>query len=65
MITLNGQSAEIKPGMTVTELLTEKKFREALVAVEHNGKILKKEDYGNIVLQDGDVVEVVSFMGGG
>ncbi len=65
MITLNGQQTEIKAGMTVTELLTEKQFRIALVAVEYNGRILKKNEYDTTVLNDSDVVEVVSFMGGG
>ena len=65
MITLNGQQTEIKDGITVTELLTEKQFRIALVAVEYNGRILKKNEYDTTVLNDGDIIEVVSFMGGG
>ncbi len=65
MITLNGQQTEIKDGITVTELLEEKKFRIALVAVEYNGRILKKNEYDTTVLNDSDVIEVVSFMGGG
>lgn len=65
MITLNGQKTDIKQNITLTELLEEKKFRIALVAVEYNGQILKKDEYENTVLRDGDVIEVVSFMGGG
>lgn len=65
MITLNGQQTEIKDGITVAELLGEKQFRIALVAVEYNGRILKKNEYDTTVLNDSDVVEVVSFMGGG
>lgn len=65
MITLNGQQIDIKDGTTVTELLLEKEFRIALVAVEHNGRILKKDEYEKTVLQNGDTIEVVAFMGGG
>lgn len=65
MITLNGDQTEITDGMTVTELLTQKQFRIALVAVEYNGRILKKNEYDTTVLKSGDIIEVVSFMGGG
>lgn len=56
---------DIREEMTISELLCEKEFRTALVAVEYNGRILKKDEYDSTVLKDGDVVEVVSFMGGG
>lgn len=65
MITLNGQQTEIKDGTTLTELLLEKEFRLALVAVEYNGRILKKDEYEKTVLKNGDTIEVVAFMGGG
>lgn len=65
MITLNGQQTDIKDGVTLRELLLEKEFRLALVAVEYNGRILKKDEYEKTVLQNGDVIEVVAFMGGG
>ncbi len=65
MIALNGRQTEIKDGITVTELLTERQFRIARVAVEHNGRILKKDEYDKTAVKDGDVIEVVSFMGGG
>ena len=35
------------------------------VAVERNGDIVPKAQYGETVLADGDSVEVVSFVGGG
>lgn len=65
MITLNGQQTDIKDGTTLRELLLEKEFRLALIAVEYNGRILKKDEYEKTVLQNGDVIEVVAFMGGG
>lgn len=65
MITLNGQQTEIKDHQTLSELLLEKEFRLALVAVEYNGQILKKDKYDSTFLKDGDILEVVAFMGGG
>ena len=37
----------------------------AQIAVEHNYVILDKEDYAKVVLKDDDILEIVSFMGGG
>lgn len=65
MITLNGQETAVRDGMTVAELLQEKEFRVNLVAVEYNGQIPPKSELDKIVLKDGDMLEVVSFMGGG
>ncbi|MGN0148997.1 MAG: sulfur carrier protein ThiS [Clostridia bacterium] len=65
MITLNGEKIQIKENTTLTELLNEKEFRIALIAVEYNGKIPAKDEFDSIMLKDGDIIEVVSFMGGG
>lgn len=65
MVTINGQPDKASEGKTVAQMLVLKEFRTALVAVEYNGKILKKDEYDKTVLQSGDAVEVVSFMGGG
>ena len=35
------------------------------LAVERNGEIVPKAAYGETILQDGDVIEVVNFVGGG
>ena len=35
------------------------------IAVERNGEIVPRRTYGETVLQDGDVLEIVSFVGGG
>ena len=63
MITLNGK--ESKTYANLTELLEENKFRRERIAVEINGEIISKADYDTTPIKDGDVVEVVHFMGGG
>ena len=35
------------------------------VAVEHNGEIVERDRYGEIMLRAGDVVEIVRMVGGG
>lgn len=63
MITLNGKESKTYPNLA--KLLEENKFRRERIAVEINGEIISKADYDTMPVKDGDVVEVVHFMGGG
>ena len=64
MVTVNGTSVE-SAGKTIMEYLKSADYDTKRIAVERNGEIVPKSDYGNTVLADGDTVEVVSFVGGG
>ena len=64
MITINGE-AKSCVGMTVAQYLETTAYDPKRIAVEKNGKIVPKAAYTDTILQDGDVVEVVSFVGGG
>lgn len=65
MLTINGEKKEHYGEVTIEEMLSREGFQKELVAVEKNGEIVPKEEYGQERLHAGDVVEVVSFMGGG
>ena len=52
-------------GKTVSEYLALTGCNPKLVAVERNGDIIPKAQYDTAVFEDGDTVEVVSFVGGG
>lgn len=64
MVKINGKEKNVA-GMTVTEYLATTNYNPKRIAVERNGDIVPKSQYDNTVLQDGDSVEVVSFVGGG
>jgi thiamine biosynthesis protein ThiS len=64
-LTLNGEKKTIQAGLTVAGLLENLKIEPARVAVEVNLSIIKKADYEKHLLNEGDTVEVVSFVGGG
>lgn len=64
MVTINGKNREMQ-GRTISEMLAILEYRVDAVAVERNEVIVPKAEFTDIVLEDGDVVEVVSFMGGG
>ena len=64
MVKVNGEELAVA-GLSVSELLERLGYAGGRVAVELNGDIVRRGDYGATVLRDGDVVEVVSFVGGG
>ena len=64
MVKINGEELNIA-GKTVAEYLATTIYDSKRIAVECNGDIVPKAQYGETVLKDGDSVEVVSFVGGG
>ncbi|MEW6108293.1 MAG: sulfur carrier protein ThiS [Nitrospirota bacterium] len=63
-IIVNGEEF-ISNADSVRELLDELKIEPGRVAVEVNMSVIKKTDYENFRLNDGDEVEIVNFVGGG
>lgn len=62
---LNGKVTEFQDVTTVTDLLHSLRIEPRGVAVEVNLEIIRKHDYDKQLLQDGDAVEIVNFVGGG
>ena len=62
---LNGTDSEFQDGITVAGLLENLEIEPAKAAVEVNLKIIKKQDYQEQILKDGDSIEIVNFVGGG
>ena len=65
IISLNGDPYELAAPLTVTALLEHLKIDPRRVAVEHNLTVLKRATFDTIVIQAGDQVEIVNFVGGG
>jgi sulfur carrier protein len=64
-ITLNGEPHELERPMSVVELLQSLEVDPRRVAVEHNLSILKRQTFPEVMVKDGDRIEVVNFVGGG
>ena len=64
MVKINGTDIDAG-GKTLSAYLASTDYDPSRIAVERNGSIVPKAQYGETVLCDGDVVEVVSFVGGG
>lgn len=65
MVKVNGKEANHAVGMTIKDYLRENNYRLNFIAVEKNGVIVPKTEYENNVINDGDTIEIVNFVGGG
>ena len=64
MVTING-NPQNAAGQTLADYLVTTDYDPTRIAVERNGDIVPKTQYGETTLADGDVVEVGRFVGGG
>jgi len=64
MVKVNGADLDLA-GKTVPAYLETTDYDPRRIAVERNGDIVLKSQYDVTVLEDGDRLEIVSFVGGG
>lgn len=64
-ITLNGERFELDRPVSIVALLAKLDIDPRRVAVEHNQTILKRHRFPDVVVGEGDRVEIVNFVGGG
>ena len=64
-IFLNGESQQIDEGTSIEALVLSLADDPRGIAIERNLEIVPKAEHGNTLLQDGDRLEVVQFVGGG
>ena len=65
MIYVNGNKIGNADNLCLSDYLVREGYTISFVAVECNGSIVPKTKYEERILTDGDVIEVVSFVGGG
>jgi sulfur carrier protein len=64
-ITLNGKPIDSGSSSTILQLLNGYAIDPSHVVVEVNRTIVNKADYQTCTLHDGDIVEILRFVGGG
>lgn len=64
-VTLNGKTEELADGITIADLVAQLALTRRRIAVEVNRQIVGRDDYAACALAEGDVVEIVQFIGGG
>jgi sulfur carrier protein len=64
-ITVNGQQRTVPSGTTVAQLILLLGLGDRTVAVERNRDVIPRATHAQCVIDAGDVLELVSFVGGG
>lgn len=65
VIRVNGREQELLDGATVLSLLETAGLQPGRVAVELNGLVVSRAGFHRALLKEGDILEVVHFVGGG
>ncbi len=64
-IALNGEPRQVQPGTSIAALAIELGLDPAKIAVERNLEIVPRSTLSDVLLADGDQIEIVHFVGGG
>ncbi|HEV7733636.1 MAG TPA: sulfur carrier protein ThiS [Candidatus Binatia bacterium] len=64
-VTVNDEPHALSEGATVADLVTALGLGPRRIAVEVNRAVVPRAEYAHTTLHDGDVVEVIHFVGGG
>jgi thiazole synthase len=64
-IHVNGEHRRVRQGMTIAELASELGLVPEKVAVERNLEIVPRSTLAQVLVEDGDELEIVHFVGGG
>jgi len=64
-IKLNGENYIVENKINLKDFLDQRLKDTDKIVVEHNYSLVNKEKWGKIALNDGDIVEVLRFVGGG
>ena len=64
-LSINGEAAHVPPGLTVLELLEARNLKAREVVVERNLVLVPQDGFAATVLEPGDSLEILHFVGGG
>lgn len=64
-VMINGKEVVLEKAISVLDYLKSKGVEPQTVVVEHNYSVPDREKWSEIILNDGDNLEIVKFMGGG
>jgi thiamine biosynthesis protein ThiS len=64
-VKVNGAVREVEAGCTVARLVELLEVPAVRVAVERNGEVVPRRRWAEVTLDEGDSLEVVTFVGGG
>jgi thiazole synthase len=64
-VTINGEARQLDAPLSLNSLLADLGIDPRKVALERNLEIVPRSTYGDVIVGDGDQLEIVHFIGGG
>ena len=64
-ITCNGETKELTQNTTLVSFIKDMNLNPDTVVAECDGRIIKRDEYDTLILSDGNVLELIRFVGGG
>ena len=64
-ITLNGEQKILAKNIAISQLISDLELDVKKIAIERNLEIIDPATFSATIINDGDVVEIVHFIGGG
>ena len=65
MIKVNNNDFPYEEGLTISDILSKKRYMDHMIVVKVNNHFVRKEDYPLKTVKDGDDVKVIHLFGGG
>jgi sulfur carrier protein len=64
-LTINGEIRDVPAGLTLAGIVEHLGLSEGPVAIERNREVVPRAEHARVRAEDGDVLEIVHFVGGG
>lgn len=64
-VKVNGEIRELEEGSTLLDLIQSLGLEDRVMAAALNMEIVKQDAWGRAVLNEGDTLELLDFVGGG
>ncbi len=64
-LTINGETHEVPPGLTLAGLISHLGLEDGPVAIEKNREVVPRSEHARVLAEADDVLEIVHFVGGG
>lgn len=64
-VKINGNYETINGQINLLQLVKLKNLNPAHIVIEYNKKVLKRDEWENIIINENDNIEIITFVGGG
>lgn len=64
-VVVNGEKREVSENQSLVELLKKLELPTERIAVELNREVIRKINWNETIINEGDKIEIIHFVGGG